>query len=429
MTTGITFRPPFRPDIVGSLSKKEGSHLFHKANFIGNFVRKTFFFQQAKNYHCQKPINKTTNINNPHTSFWNAEFPDLKYPKQTAIKEHFDVFDQYVTLTVGERTMKLKCRIIESKNCPKQGAFNHFLVQGTTSTLENNIHGVYPFLESYIKAKESNNAIAPGRFIIFNHYDNKIQKNPQAQDAPYLPGDMDEWGFMFKKTLESLTNYYGKFQLASAHSLGNIPLIACLDHMKDEEFKKLFPTTLFLAHGPSSLREVSKNVPFQWGVYPKGWFYVVGLIMYFLAKWTGWTTEPDKILVQKLKHIKQLDPNNLTKTNIVISKVKHDFFFPGQVSLAESKKLDQLKGVVNLYRLSFDFHHSVLHRNAHHDCPSGSFQRLDLIKEKLLLENKEEVVNSSHPREIFQPPKNHPLMMAHGETLATTVIRSALATS
>ncbi len=426
MVAKTVFTPPLRPNILGSLSKEECSHLFHRANFIGNFVRKTFFFQQAKNYHSQHHINRANATNNPHTSFWSAEFPDLKYPKQSAIKEHFDVFDQYITLTVGQRTMKLKCRIIESKNCPKEGAFNHFLVQGTTSTLENNIHGIYPFLESYIKAKESGQTILPGRFVVFNHYDNKIQKTPEAQETPYLPGDMDEWSFMFKKALESLTNYYGKFQLASAHSLGNIPLIASLTHIKNEEFKQLFPTTLFLAHGPSSLREVSKNVPFQWGIYPRGWLYVVGAIMYFLAKWTGWTIELDETLVQKLKQIKKLDQSNLNKTNIIISKVKHDFFFPGKVSLAESKKLNQLQGITNLYRLSFDLHHSVLHRNGHHDCHSGTFQRLDLIKEKLLLENGEQVVNSSHPREIFNPPKSHPLMLQHGETLADTVVRSAL---
>jgi hypothetical protein len=327
---------------------------------------------------------------------------------------------------VGERTLKLKCRIIESKNCPNQGAFNHFLVQGTTSTLENNIHGVYPFLESYIKAKEANSAITPGRFVIFNHYDNTTKKTSHALETPYLPGDMDEWGFIFKKALESLSHHYGKFQLASAHSLGNIPLVASLNHIKDEEAALLLPKTLFLAHGPSSLREVSKNVPFHWGVYPRGWLYIVGAIMYFLAKWTGWTIELDETLVHKLKHIQQLDDKNLNKTNIIVSKVKHDFFFPGKVSLAESKKLDQLEGITNLYRLSFDLHHSVHHRHGHHDCPSGALQRIDLIKENLTLKNKREIIHNSHPREILHPPKRYPLMMRHGETLSDTVLRSVV---
>ena len=392
-----SFIPPVHPPLKSSLSPEETAHLRYKANVVVDFIRRTFFFHQAKNYLSTSRNKDTTTT--PYARFFDPKLPDDNYPLQKKIQKTFNVFDQ--DIVIGK--LKYRVRVLETKNCPVQGAFNHFIAQGTTSNLDNNIHNAYPHLAAYLKAKKTNPSLKGGRFVIATPYSMTFEKTQGAEEVPYLPSNFDEWGLVLKKTLETLTEAYGKFDAVSAHSLSNIPIVALLNHFKDEDFKKLFPKKLLLAHGPSSLKEVSKNVPR--GIYPYGWFLGVGLLMYLLAKLFGWTLELDTTLVSQLQRMQKVAKESLKKSHLIITKAHHDSFFPHGSGLANSRKLKDLKGVIAFSRLGFDSHHTVRHRESQHDFTAGDCQRLNLIYEKVYDSEGNKVTCDP------QAKKNHPLLL------------------
>jgi hypothetical protein len=238
---------------------------------------------------------------------------------------------------------------------------------------------------------------------------------------------MDEWGFIFKKTIETFTESYGKFSSISAHSLGNMPILAQFKHYTAEDFERLFPKTLFLSKGQSSIYEGSKNVPFQLGIYPWGWLFLIAPLMYFFAKMTGWTFEFDESLVNYLKGLPKT-PNNielLKNTNIILTEVKHDYYFPGKASLCSSKKLDALeKTPLNMYRLSFNLPPTRSTKKGQHNYNLGGFQRQNLEKERLFEHGKEKHF-AKKPKEVFYKQVHHHLFLRHGMTLTDLVISSA----
>lgn len=419
-----------RASISCTVSESETSHLFHQANFIGNFIRERMVFPLAvkdayRTAFLQREDWISTDL------FWKVPFNDLRYPRQKEIRETFNRYDQFVVIESQGKQIKLKCRVIEPKGCPKDGCLNHLIVQGNISTLDNNMPGLYPFLDSYLKEKEENPNLPPGRFIIFNHYDNKVVDVGSDKEEDYYPGDLDEWSFVFKKTLESLVDQYGKLQLLAAHSLGNIPVVEHLKHVKDEEFARLFPRTLFLAQGPSSFDEVTKNMPFSFELYPWGWVGIWGFLIYLMSKWTGWAPDIDKTLVERLNNLPKDNEKILKKlkdTHIIITEVAHDYYFPGKASLCASEKLEKLTGTTNLYRMTFNPPLSWGIPRAQHNYNIGLMQRQDLIREKLYWAG-EKAVHLNDPKEIVNNPTDHHFTIRHGESLVDAVLRSAWAES
>jgi hypothetical protein len=356
--------------------------------------------------------------------FWKGPFHNVRYPKQQEIQTTFDRYDQWVIIESQGKQIRVKCRVIETKGCPKEGALNHCIIQGNNSTLDNNTPGIYPFLEAYLKEKEKYEEFPPGRFILLSHYDNTVCDSENHTEE-YYPGDMHEWGFVFKKTLESLVNQYGELDLLAAHSLGNIPVVESLKYIKDEEFVRLFPRTLLLAQGPSSLKEVSKNMPFSLGIYPWGWCLAIGLIVYLLAQWTGWNIEIDQTLVERLKSLPKEEDilKKLHNSHIVITEVYHDYFFPERASLCASEKLEELRSLTNLYRMTFNPPLSWEPSISQHSYPIGLLQRQDLIKESLD-DAERNVVDLKDPKKIIHHPIAHEKMLRHGENLVEAVLRA-----
>lgn len=415
-----------RDSISCNVSESEKEHLFHQAGIIGRWIRENLVFplSNVENSFKKEFLERESWISTE--LFWDTPFLDLRYPKQKEIREQFNRYDQFVVIESQGKQIKLKCRVIESKGCPKEGALNHLIVQGNISTLDNNMPGLYPFLDTYLKEKEENPNIPPARFVIFNHYDNKICDIETNAENNYYPGDLDEWSFVFKKTLESLVDEYGQLHLLAAHSLGNIPVVEHLKHVKDEEFARLFPKTLFLAQGPSSFKEVTKNIPFSFEIYPWGWFSVVGFLVYILSKWTGWAPDIDKTLVERLNSLPKNEEmlKKLKDSRIVITEVYHDYYFPGESSLCSSKILEKLTQLVNLYRMTFNPPLSWGIPRAQHNYNIGLLQRQDLVREKLHWVG-ESAIDLKDPKEIIDIESKHQFMIHHGESLVDAVMRSA----
>lgn len=406
-----------RAPITCQVSDSEKTHILHQASRVGSFIRKNFFFPFNPQKRAKEELSSAQ-------QFWETSRPDLEYPKKEAIRKHFDRYEQSIEFEGG---IKLKCIVFESKGCQKKGVkvLNHLILQGNTSTLDNNWEGAYPFFHSYMEHKEKDKNLPPARFIMWNQYDNKIVKPGTTKEEMYLPGSMDEWTFLTKKLIESFTHKYGKFQLMAAHSLGTIPMVGQLKHWTEKEFKDFFPGTVFLAKGPSSLYEASKNVPFEFGCYPFGWVFILGAIMYFLAKATGWTLELDQTLVDFFNKLPQTADikKKLNNTNLIISEVKHDYYFPKKASLAASEKLDQIKGS-NLYRVSFNPPLNRSTRKGQHSYNPRLLQRSYVYQEKLH-SNGVRVVHHKNEKEVTENKKDHHMLLKEGKSLIDVVLESA----
>lgn len=419
---GLTERPP----IHCVIPQNEKHHLFHQIGRISRFVRDHFLFPliAATDTATKKILQREDWISSE--LFWNAPYNDIRYPKHQQIKETFNRYDQHIVIKECGKEIKVKCRILETKDCPKDsndGVLNHLIVQGNLSTLDNNIPALYPFLASYVTQKEQTPQMPPARFIMINHYHNTVRNENDLQVQTYLPGDMDEWTYVFKKCVEIVVDTYGSLEMISAHSLGNIPVVGHLMHVKKNEFKKLFPKLLLLSQGPSSTYEVSKNVPFQ--TYPKGWCFLLGAMVYYLSKWTGWEVALDETLTQFLSQIPHQEDSNekLKKTKVVITEVDKDYYFPGKASLCASDRLDDIDNRVSLYRLSFSPPLSWGVQRGHHNFNMGLLQRQDLVRETLHIQG-EKTVHLDNPEQIINYELTHPMLLKHGESIIDSVLHS-----
>lgn len=356
--------------------------------------------------------------------FWSTPFGDLRYPKQQQVRELFTRYNQKIVLEAGGKTLEMNCRVIETKGCPKVGALNHVVVQGNTSTLDNNMPGVYPLLEAYVKACERGELVAPARFILVNHYGNTVTSEEGTKD--YYPVDLKAWGITFKNVLQTVVREYGSLHLLSGHSLGSIPVVECFKYMDDEEFLRLCPKTLFVAQGPSSLYEFSANMPvsFQW--YPWGRFFLIGWVAYCFFKYLGWNIQLDRTLVERFKiaSCQKQAAERIERLHIIVTSVVHDVFFPGKAGLCGSKKLDRLKGVVNLSRLTFNPPLSWGIPSAQHNYNIGWLQRQDLVKEELDYIDQHKI-HLDKPEEIIRAKHKHDYALHHEESLVQAVLRSA----
>jgi|GEM_PF-1416912 len=435
----LTLRDP----IFCPIQKEERKHLFHTAGFVNRIFRDRLIFplMSRTDSFSRKILEREDWFSSD--LFWNSEFIDLRYPRHHEVRSMFNRYDQEIVINEDGKEIKVKCRILETKGCPRgadEKVLNHLIVQGNVSTLNNNMPGVYPFLSSYLKNKELNPQLPHARFIVLTHYGHTIKDSRKdtgliskilkkwiyveepLKETNYLPGDMEEWGFVFKKSLETLVNEYGSLDLLAAHSLGNIPVVAHLNHVKDEEFIKLFPKTLFLSQGPSSSYEISKNIPFQW--YPWGWCLGFGGAIYGFMKLVGWTLSLDQVLTNRLNKIaaKAEFSEKLKETNIVITEVDKDYYFPDKASLAASDVLEDFNEKINLYRLTFNPPLSWGCKRGQHNYNLGLLQRQDLMKEKLHI-NGNKTIHLENPKQIVEYEKDHPLFIKHGESIVDAVLR------
>jgi hypothetical protein len=414
-----------RPSIHCSIPKEDQHHLFHQIGRISRFMRDHFLFPliSATDSASKKILKREDWFSSE--LFWNSTYNDVRFPKHQQIKEMFNRYDQSIVIHECGKEIKVKCRILETKDCPKdsnEGVLNHLIVQGNLSTLDNNIPALYPFLASYVTQKEQDAQLPPARFIMINHYHNTVKDDHQSQEERYLPGDVDEWTYVFKKCVESVVDTYGSLEMMSAHSLGNIPVVGHLNHVKPHEFTKLFPKVLFLSQGPSSTYEVSKNIPFE--KYPNGWCYLVGAFVYYLCKWTGWDVSLDATLTDFLAAVPndQDSVSKLKKCKVIITEVDKDYYFPGKASLCASDRLDNIDSRVSLYRMSFSPPLAWGVQRGHHNFNMGLLQRQDLVRECLHLQG-EKTIHLDNPQEIVDYEVNHPMLLKHGQNVVDAVLK------
>lgn len=414
---------PQKAHIAASIKKEEEKYLFQSANriheWVGKAIAKNFFFP----WDAKKEAEKEVQAKKPSAieDFWGLDTLDTHFPEKEAIKQYYEVAIQCVEVKHKGKTLKMKCLVIEPKDKSLlDKCVNHMIIQGNSSTLSNNPRGYYPFLEADVRERRQDPNHPPSRFIIFDHYDNTIVEEGK-EERPYLPKTMDEWGLLCKLTVQSLVNTYGEFSLMSAHSLGNFPMVAYLKFLDDDEFLKLFPKTLFLAQGPSSIYEVSKNVPLGYNLYPWGWFLVIGLVLYLLAKWTNWTLELDQTIVDRLNKLPDNEEMKKKKEEmqIVISGVKKESFFPGESSLVASKKLDQLK-TGHLHRVMFDPSVKAVSPTEQHSHSLRYFHTPDLINVSLR-SHGQDVFNLTGFSEIDEAVGNQFKLFQKGDNLASAV--------
>jgi hypothetical protein len=413
--------------IYCSVSKEERGRLFQAASRISRFFQRYIFPLS----HVEDAVHKELLEREDWIStelFWSAPFNDLRYPKQKEVREGFDRYNQTVVIQSEGKKIEVNCRVIETKGCPKTGGLNHIIVHGNSSTLNNNMPGVYPFLETYLQEKAIHPDLPPARFIFVNHYGNTMSSYSGSPAEVYYPTTIDEWSVVFKKTLESFVDEYGQLHFLSAHSLGNLPVIEHLKNLGDEEFLRLFPRVLLLSNGPSSLYEVSANIPVWLEWYPWGRCFLIGWIFYYLFKAIGWNIELDKTLVDRIQRL----PNNaetvekLKKTKIFVTEVAHDVYFPGTASLCASDQLNRLEGVVHLSRMTFNPPLAWGIPRAQHNVYIGLLQRQDLIQEKRC-NRGESVVHLKDPKTIISREVDQDCSLRHGESLPQAVLRSAWA--
>lgn len=405
------------------IADEEKSRLFHEVGLVGQYIRQHLVFplEGLRDEVILKELDRARWISSE--LFWEVPFEDLRYPRHKSIKEEFIRYDKTVEIQVEDKTINLQLRIIESKNCPKEGVKNHLIVQGNAGTADNNMPYIGSFLDAHLKQQEELGTSIPARFVVFSHYGHKSVC--AGKESAYYPGDLEEWGFLFKKVVETIVDNYGSLQLIAAHSLGNIPVIESLKHISNEEFTRLFPQTLLLAQGPSNLYEFSKNIPLEMECYPNGWSVLgIGALAYYLAKWTGWNIELDKTLVERLKSLPESEQiaDKLKSSQIVITQMEYDYYFPGKAGLASSDLLEEVNNKVNLYRLTFNPSLAWGIKRGQHNYNMSWLQRQDLTREVLHFSGRE-TVNLKDPKTILEYNKKHPALMRFGENLVDLVMR------
>lgn len=407
------------------VSEEESAKLFRQIGLIARWVRNYIFPLSRLNGPYHQEILKRENWISQEL-FWSAPFGDLRYPKQKEVRDTFYRYNRSVIIQSGDQEIEMNCRVIETKGCPEQGCLNHIIVHGNISTLDNNMAGLYPLLEAYVKEKEIKPDLPPARFILVNHYGNRVVYSKGGEKKEYYPGNLEEWSLIFKKTLESFVNRHGPLHLLAGHSLGSIPVVEYLNSVHDEEFIKLCPKTLFVAQGPSSLYELSANMPLAFEWYPWGRTFLIGWVAYHIFKWFGWNIQLDKTLADRFQRLPKTSDNleKLRNTNIVITGVIHDFFFPGKASLCASDQLERLSGIVNLSRMTFNPPLSWSIPKGQHNYNMGLLQRQDLVQEKLYYIGKD-IIDLHEPKKIMDRESDHHYSLHHGESLVQAVLRSA----
>ncbi len=423
-----------RDPIECTIPENEKHHLFHQVGAISRYIRDHFIFPLiSKTDPYSKEILKREDWFS-NDLFWNSPYPDLRFPRHEQIKQTFDRYEQDIVIREAGKEIKLKCRIIETKDASKsskEDVLNHLIVQGNISTLNNNMPGVYPFLSSYLEEKERNPQMKPARFIVLTHYHHTVKDLKTNNETTYLPGDIDEWMYVFKKTVEAVVDRYGQLEMMTGHSLGTLPVVGHLMHVNDEEFKKLFPRTLFLSQGPSSVEKVTKKIPLELESYPWGWTtlglqYIVGKIVYYITKYSGWDISLDQILTERFSKLPQNDEiaKKLKQCKVIVSEVDNDYYFPDKASLCSSDKLENVDDRITLYRLTFNPPLSWGVKRGQHNFNLGLLQRRDLIKEKLHFQGIKTVHLDSPEAIVEYENQDHPVILRHGESLVDAVLRS-----
>lgn len=348
--TDLTIRR--NPPLVSKRARESCSELGRKISIFGKLIRDIIYYPLYRFLDTKRVENKISqkleNEEEYYNRFWTGKEPkDLNLECADIIRQMYVVYDQPV-IVLAENGKKITsvCRVIESKDCPKEGIFNAFLIPGSLSTLNNNLFAFYDFLVAHSKQEKGSHA----RFFIFGYYEMSIEIESSQSSATYKPPTLEASGEVLKRTLEALQEEFGKFNLVFAHSAGCITLASLLKRSGSE----LLPTMLHFDRGPSSLYEVSRHY----------WF---GGLLYAIAKRNGLVIHVDQEIKNFFNRCSKEDSINLQKCTCMVTGVEEDFVYPGQAGLATSNCLDDFQIKIQLTKWVFNPPEQINHSRAHHN--------------------------------------------------------------
>ncbi len=332
---------------------------------IGTAIRDPFVFPlKCPLLIKQQWVQDQIQIEEKYTSdFWNPAMPlDPSCKTHGMIR---DVFappqDRVFTIQLKNGAeVEITCRIMETKEKP---TYNFVHIPGIYSTIQNNIRGIYPFMEAYVKAKE----IPAGRFIV-------ISEN----NLNYKPTSIDEAGHILMQTLKALKEEFGEIDQILAHSLG----IAFLSNVFKQTEDPFLPKNICFDRGFASSWEASKK-----------YFWGLGRLFYLFAKFGNWASNVEDDIFQYCHKFKE-------RPSIVIVGVEQDHYFSGAANLSLSSKLRTTPGVQIMH---FDPPRQLAHQYAHHNLMADLLNPLYLQHESdFMLESEnfpEAIIRHSLPQE------------------------------
>ena len=115
-------------------------------------------------------------------NFWENTTEDTKFPLAPTIRELFTYKKERLQMDVLGENLQVTIGVIEPKNSSLQNYYQLALDLPNLSTIDNNIGGIYPFLEAYLK-KNNIDTLPPSRFFIISAYDTTVL----PQNTPHSP--------------------------------------------------------------------------------------------------------------------------------------------------------------------------------------------------------------------------------------------------
>lgn len=279
-----------------------------------------------------------------YRQFWSSKEPrDLNLENGEELKQNYIVRDQPIIVhNFGNKKITAVCRVIEPKDCLETSCSNVLILPGSLSTLDNNLFSFYDFLLAYSKRPEGR----PVRLFIFGQYETTLEMG--AEKIPYKVPSLDALGEILKRTLESLNERYGKFDLIYAHSAGCIALASLLK----KSDAGLLPSSFHFDRGASSMFEASRN-------------YWIGRLLYCIAKYSGLALDLDQEIVRYFDRCSKTDAN-LEETTCLITGVEEDAIYAGKANLARSERFRQIPKELKFAIWMFNPPEQINHARAHH---------------------------------------------------------------
>lgn len=331
--------------LISQRSRESAPELVQEINIPGMLIRDIvyyplYWFTQEN----KKAYKKLLHEKEYYYRFWSDKEPkDLNLENSEIIKQNYIVRDQPIVVYENEnKKITTVCRIIESKDHFTKECINAFIIPGSLSTLDNNIFSFYDLLLTHSKQQNQ----LPIRLVIFGQYETTLET--ASKKTTYKPASFDALGEVLKRTLESLSEQYGKFDIMYAHSAGCKALASLLKRSDVE----ILPTLLHFDRGASSMYAASRN-------------YFFGNILYSIAKYSGLALDIDQEIINFFSRCSKAGID-LKESTCLITGVEEDFVYPATSNLARSN-FDRMPKELKFACWMFNPPEQINHSRAHHN--------------------------------------------------------------
>ncbi len=335
--------------------------------------------------------------------FWNPNaplYPELSHHQE--VKDHFVCQNKDFDITLKGMPYRVKCCIIESKDCMSEKEFcNVVHVLGISSTVNNTIMHTYPLLTAYLDLKGEK---PPARFILISQY-----ATTSADGFTYKPDTLSEAGLILSETLKSMEETFGTIHQLISYSLGSIVTAAGLKYFHKNPPKNSIPLTFlqtlwrqiatFLSQTYDSLigrvtviesddktvlktakvfKSLPKNILFDRGpssIEKLSNRYSGGSILLPLARLTGWDVNIGKEILDFVENCEENIPS------VTVVNALQDHRFGGDVNLCSSPEIKKLTEEKKITSLLLDVCMQCIHENAQHSYSLGNWYGSHVVEE------------------------------------------------